>query len=118
MKGVPRLCTKSNWVSRGRDCLTIADQQDGEGHEMFTAIEGVPIQEPATKAIVLIRQVQRFPTYLLDGSNSMIGRIMERAFEPVAPRAQVTLVWLHWLQRIEVAFQNMLAQNRVPYYRA
>ena len=42
----------------------------------------------------------------------MIGRIIERAFEPVVPRAWVTLFWVHEIQRIEVAFQNKLAQEQ------
>ncbi len=62
--------------------------------------------------MVLIRQVQWFPTYLLDVSNAIIGRIMERAFEPVLPRAWETLFWVHELQRIEVSPQNMLTQGQ------
>ena len=62
-------------------------------------------------AACIIRRVQRFPTYLLGISNDMIGRIMDRAFEPVAPRAWVTLFWVHEIQRIEIAFQNKLAQE-------
>jgi hypothetical protein len=41
----------------------------------------------------------------------MIGKIMERAFEPIAPRAYVTLFWVRELQRVEVALQDMLAQE-------
>ena len=44
----------------------------------------------------------------------MIGRIMETlesAFKPVAPRAWVTLFWVHVIQLIEIAFQNKLAQE-------
>ena len=37
---------------------------------------------------------------------------MERAFEPVAPRAWVTLFWVHAIQMIEIAFQNKLAQEQ------
>jgi hypothetical protein len=36
---------------------------------------------------------------------------MERAFEPVAPRACETLSWVRELQRIEVALQNNLARD-------
>ena len=36
---------------------------------------------------------------------------MEMAFELVAPRAWVTLFWVHEIQRIEIAFQNKLAQE-------
>ena len=41
----------------------------------------------------------------------MIGGIMERVFAPVAPRAWVSLFWVHEIQRIEIAFQNKLAQE-------
>ena len=95
--------------SRGRDPLNMADHFDGEGHEMCISIEGVPIQTPTIKAVTIFRQAQSFPTYLLDVSNNMIGRIMERAFKPVAPRVSVTLFWVHEIQRIEIAFQNKLA---------
>ena len=36
---------------------------------------------------------------------------MKRAFEPVTPRAWVTLFWVHAIQMIEIAFQNKLAQE-------
>ena len=90
----------------------MADHYDGEGHERFISIEGVSIQTPTIKARTIIRQVQSFPTNLLDVSNNMIGRIMERAFEPVVPRAWVNLFWVHEIQRIGVAFQNKLAQEQ------
>jgi hypothetical protein len=78
--------TNSDWGCQGRNNLTMADHRDGERHEIFIIIEGFPVQELALNAIiamVLFRQVQRFPTYLLDVSNTMIWRILERAFEPV-----------------------------------
>ncbi len=65
------LCTKSNWASRGRICLTMADCLDGEGHERSVTIEGIPIQEQATKAMVHTSQVQNLPTDI-----SAVGIIM------------------------------------------
>ena len=42
----------------------------------------------------------------------MIGKVMERFFEPVAPRAQTTLSWVRDLQRIEISLQNKLSQDQ------
>jgi hypothetical protein len=81
------LCTKSDWINWGWNPSTKAGHRDDQGHEEFITIEGVRIKDPANKAIVLFRKVSRFQPCLLDVSNSMIGRIMEIAFEPVAPRA-------------------------------
>ena len=44
------LCTKSEWISRGRDPLTMADHYDRNGHEVFINIEGVPIFTPMIHA--------------------------------------------------------------------
>ncbi len=41
----------------------------------------------------------------------MIGRIMEIAFEPVAPRAWATLFWVREIELIEVELQNKLVQE-------
>jgi hypothetical protein len=45
-------------------------------------------------------------------ADTMIGTIMERAFEPLAPLAQTTLFWVRELQRIKVTLQNN--QNQAP----
>ncbi len=37
---------------------------------------------------------------------------MANAFEPVSPPAWITLFWVHELQRLEVATQNMLAKEQ------
>ncbi len=41
----------------------MADHRDGEGNENFITNEGVPIQDPESKAKVVICKVQRFPPY-------------------------------------------------------
>ena len=105
------LCTRSDWISMGRDPTTIADQRDLNGHEVFVNLQGVPVHTPNTNAEWSIRKIREFPPYLLGFSNDMIGRIMERFFEPVAPRAQTTLSWVRDLQRIEIALQNKLSQD-------
>ena len=89
----------------------MADQRDFNGHEVFINVEGVPVHTPTIYAKNIIRRVQRFPTYLLGFSNDMIGRIMERAFEPVAPSAWTTLFWVQEIQLVEIALQNKLAQE-------
>ena len=48
----------SNWISRGRDPLTMADQRDLDGHEVFINIEGVPIHTPLTNAEWTIRKIR------------------------------------------------------------
>ena len=105
------LCTRSDWISMGRDPTTIADQRDMNGHEVFVNLQGVPIHTPNINAEWTIRKIQEFPTYLLGYSNNMIGRIMERFFEPVAPRAWTTLSWVRDLQQIEIALQNWQMQE-------
>ena len=97
------LCTRSDWINQGRDPLTMADQRDLDGHEVFINIQGVAIHTPVTNAELIIRKVRQFPPYLPGYSNNMTGRIMERIFEPIAPSASTTLFWVHDLQRIEVA---------------
>jgi hypothetical protein len=49
----------------------MADCLDGEGHERSVTIEGIPIQEQATKAMVHTSQVQNLPTDI-----SAVGIIM------------------------------------------
>ncbi len=56
--------------------------------------------------------VQEFPIYLLEPSNRVIGDVLGRAFEPLAPPSEhITLSWLWELQRIDFALQNKLNQN-------
>ena len=67
---------------------------------------------PLKASLYIIKMVQEFPTYLLEPSNRVLGDVLGRAFEPLAPpSAQVTLSWLRELQRIEVALQNKLNQD-------
>jgi hypothetical protein len=47
----------------------MADHVDGEGSEKFITNEGAPIKDPASKAKVLFRKVQRFQLCLLDVGN-------------------------------------------------
>ena len=51
------LCTKSDWINCGRKYLTMADQRDFKGQELYNSIEGVPLREPAVTAARMIRQL-------------------------------------------------------------
>ncbi len=56
--------------------------------------------------------VQEFPLYLLEPSNCVIGDVLGRALDPLAPPSvHITLSWLWELQRIEIALQNKLNQD-------
>ena len=78
----------------------MADQLDLNGQEVLVNLQGVPIHTPNINAETTIRKIRGFPTYLLGFSNNMIGRIMDRFFEPAAPRAWTTLSWVRDLQQI------------------
>jgi hypothetical protein len=85
-----------------------------DGDEKYISIEGVPYQNLMLRAGHLIKMVQKLPTsgYLLEPSNQVIGDVLGRAFEQLAPpSAHVTLSWLRELQRTEIAVQNKLSQD-------
>ena len=42
----------------------------------------------------------------------MIGKIVSKAFDVIAPPARVSVFWIHELQRTEAVFQDMLSTNR------
>ena len=45
------LCTKTNWINQGKNPSTLADHRDGEGNEKLSTNEGVPVRDPASKAL-------------------------------------------------------------------
>ncbi len=97
------VCTRSDWINQGRDLSTLEICQYADGEEKYISIQGTPFRYPVHKAGYVIRTVQRFPTYLLEPSNRVIGDIMGRAFKPLAPpAAQVTLFWVQELQQCNV----------------
>ena len=106
------LCTREDWMSRGRLYYTMPENYDNEGQELFISMEGVPLWEPEITAKQIITQLKNFPIYLLGASNTMIGKIVSNAFDVIAPPARVSVFWLHELQRTEAVLQNMLSNNR------
>jgi hypothetical protein len=63
--------------------------------EKYISMEGIPYQDPVYRAGYLIRRVQDFPTYMLEPSNRVIGDVLGRASEQLAPPStQVTLSWV------------------------
>ncbi len=65
------------------------DHQYADGDEKYITIKGIQLRDPVHKAKnAIIRTIQKFQTYLLEPSNTMIGTIMKRAFEPVEQQAQ------------------------------
>ena len=79
------LCTREDWISRGRLDYTIRDDHDEEGQELFFSMEGVSYREPSVNAKQLLYHVEKFPIYLLAPSNMIIGKIVSSAFEVMAP---------------------------------
>ena len=47
-------------------------------------MEGVPLREPEVIAKKIMLHLKKFPFYLLDPSNTMIGKIVSNAFEGMA----------------------------------
>ena len=112
------LCTREDWISRGRLDYTIWDDHDEEGQELFISMEGVSYREPDVTAKQLLFHVKKFPIYLLAPSNLIIGKTVSSAFEVMAPPSRATLSWVHELQRTEVALQNALSINRLTVARS
>ncbi len=106
------LCTRMDWINVGRDPSSLELCRYEDGDEKYISIEGIPYQNPMHRAGYLIEMVQKFRTYLLEPSNQVIGDVLGRAFEPLAPPStQVTLFWLRELQRIEISLLNKLSQD-------
>ena len=99
------LCTREDWMSRGTNHYTMPEYYDEEGQELFISMEGIPLRDPEIIAKQIITQLKNFPFYLLDPSNTMIGKIVSNAFEGMAPPRRATLSWVHWLQRNEAVLQ-------------
>jgi hypothetical protein len=83
-----------------------------DGDEKFVTIEGIKLRDLVHKTGNVIQRLQKFPIYLQESSNTLIGTIMVSAFKSLAPAALVTLFWVRELQRIEVALQNKLNQDQ------
>ena len=79
------LCTREDWIFRGRLYYTMHDHRDNEGQELYISMEGVPLREPEVIAKKIMLHVKKFRFYLLDPSNTMIGKIVSNAFEGMAP---------------------------------
>jgi hypothetical protein len=75
-------------------------------------MEGVALREPSVISKKIMHHAKKFPYYLLDPSNTIIGKIVSNAFEGMAPPTRATLSWVHELQRTEVVLQNSLATSR------
>ena len=106
------LCTREDWVSRGRLDDTIRDDRDSEGKLLYITMEGVAYREPESVANQLLHHLKKFPVYLLGPANDMIGTTIMNAFEAIAPPNRATFFWIHELQRAEVALQNELSLSR------
>ena len=106
------ICTKEDWILRGRLYYRIPEHRDNEGQELYISMEGVPLREPEITVKQIILQLHKFPIYSLGASNTMIGKTVSNAFDVIAPPARVSVFWLHELQRTEAVFQNMLSTNR------
>jgi hypothetical protein len=106
------LCTREDWISRGRIEDTIRDDLDFEGRPVYITMEGVTYRAPETAASRLLQGLKKYPVYLLGPANDMIGKIITNAFEPIAPPSRVPLFWIKELQRAEIALQNDLSLNR------
>ena len=66
------LCTRWDWIKRGRIYHTMTDLHDSERQELFISMEGIPLPEPEVIAKQIIRQLKNFPIFLLGASNTMI----------------------------------------------
>ena len=106
------LCTREDWIFRGRLYYTMQDYRDNEGQELYISMEGVSLQDPEVIAKKIILPLKNFPFYLLEASNTMIGKIVSNAFEVMAPPGRVTLSWVHELQRTGAVLQNTLFVKR------
>ncbi len=102
------LCTRTDWINLGRDPsnLEICRYEDGDENSY-------PLKASHTRTCgriaSCIMKVQEFPIYLLEPNNRVIGDVLGRAFEPLAPPSpHVILFWLRELLRIEIALQNKL----------
>ncbi len=83
-----------------------------DGSEKFISIEGVPYQNPMEKIPCYVTKIQEFPICLLEPSNRVIGDILGRAFEPLAPpSSNVTLFWLRELLCTEIALKTKSNQD-------
>ena len=106
------LCTREDWIIRGRHYYTIPDHRDNEGQELYISMENVPLRESEVIATKIILHLKIFPFYLLEPSNTMIGKIVSNTFQVMAPPGRVTLSWVHELQRTEAVLQNTLSVDR------
>ena len=93
------LCIRRDLMKCGRIYYTMTDLHDSEGKELYISMEGIPLREPEVTAKQIIRQLKNSPIYLLGASNTMIGNIVSNEFEVIVPPGQVTLFWVHELQR-------------------
>ncbi len=101
------ICTRTDWIKLGRDPSNLETSRYEDGDEKFISVGGVLYKNPMGRAGCYIRMVQEFPMYLLEPSNRVIGYVLGRAFEPLAPpSAHITLSCLLELQRIEITLQN------------
>ena len=106
------LCTREDWIFRGRLYYTMQDYRDNEGQELYISMEGVSLREPVVIGKKMMLHLKNFPFYLLEPSNTMIGKIVSNAFEVMAPPGRVTLSWVYELQHTESVLQNTLSINR------
>ena len=59
------LCTREDWISRGRIEDTIRDDLDFEGRPVYITMEGVTYRAPETAASRLLQGLKKYPVYLL-----------------------------------------------------
>ena len=92
------LCTRKEWASIGRLYYTMPEYYDKQGQELFISMEGTPLREPEIIAKQIILQLNNLPIYLLGASNTVIGKIVQNAFDVIAPPARVSVFWIHEFQ--------------------
>ena len=93
------LCTREDWISRGRLDHTIRDDRDDEGQDLFirrcflswTRRYRKEDNDPCEKISI----------YLLAPRNMIIWKLVSNAFKGIAPPRRSTLSWLHELNEVK-----------------
>ena len=86
------------------------DQRDSQGQWPYLSMEGLSLRTDLSASSSMLKQLKKFPIYLLEVSNQMIGKLLERVIGSLPP--------INWdckvriIQQAEIVLQNVLHSQK------
>ena len=108
MKVQDLCCTYNDWVQCWRTSDSVYHQleRDSQGQWPYLSMEGSQLRTELSAPSSMLKQLKKFPAYLLGVSNQMICKLLERGIGSLPLMNWDTLSNVRIIQEVEIVLQN------------